>query len=76
MTAAAAAFAYAATIAFAGFWLWLRDRSRPTMAERMADLERRHKLLGDAFSELSVRAAETRSIVDNLQLRSGLTSKR
>ena len=83
MSAAAAAFAYAATLAMVGFVLWLRDRRAETVTARIEAVESMAAEARAFAHEAKIGAAhlkaahdETRAIVDNLQLRSGLTTKR
>ena len=72
----AAALAYAATLAFAGWVLWLRDRKGETVTHKIGALNLAQVTQADAIRQLKTELSECRTIVDNLQLRSGLTSKR
>ena len=75
--------AWVGTLAFVGWVLWLRERRGETVTERIADIDSRlaaYEATGKARDELlSSHAAAivaTRDIVDNLQLKSGMSLKR
>lgn len=80
----AASLAWSASLAFVGWWMWLRDHRGATVVEEIALLKQEtHHLklmaipsMREGIGEIRTMADETRAIVDNLQLRAGLTPKR
>ncbi len=68
--------AYLGTLAFVGWALWLRERTKPTVADQLRALAVAAATQAYTIRQLKTDLSEARSIVDNLQMRSGLTSKR
>ena len=72
----AAALAYASTLAFIAWVLWLRDRRAETVDSKIRALNVAAATQADAIKTIRAEVTECRTIVDNLQIRSGLTPKR
>jgi hypothetical protein len=76
VTGLALALAWTSTLAFVGWVQWLRDRKGADVAGTIRAISVATATQADTIRQLKVDVSECRTIVDNLSLRIGLTSKR